>query len=185
MGFDPVSYAMGAKAGGGGGGVTVEPLTVTENGTYTAPSGKAYTPVTVAVPGLAIVETTFTSATQSVSVVIPLPPKQRTPFAVEIITPVNGVTIDDFPLGDVISVTALPMPDDALVYKRSWSGLLFYRNAASGRTSIPELQQKPSNTSIVTSGEYKIQNDEFFLTVSSNGRFPQGVTYSVKCYYEE
>lgn len=48
MGFDPVSYAMGAKAGGGGGGgVTVEPLSVTANGTYTAPSGKAYSPVTV------------------------------------------------------------------------------------------------------------------------------------------
>lgn len=35
--------------GGGGGGVTVEPLSVTANGTYTAPSGKAYSPVTVAV----------------------------------------------------------------------------------------------------------------------------------------
>ena len=30
-----------------GGGVTVEPLSVTQNGTYTAPSGKAYSPVTV------------------------------------------------------------------------------------------------------------------------------------------
>ena len=33
-----------------GGGVTVEPLSVTANDTYTAPSGKAYSPVTVAVP---------------------------------------------------------------------------------------------------------------------------------------
>lgn len=47
MGFDPVSYLMGSKNGGGGGGVTVEPLSVAENGTYTAPSGKAYSPVTV------------------------------------------------------------------------------------------------------------------------------------------
>lgn len=47
MGFDPVSYAMGKQAGGGGGGVTVEPLSVTENGEYTAPTGKAYNPVTV------------------------------------------------------------------------------------------------------------------------------------------
>jgi hypothetical protein len=30
-----------------GGGITVEPLSVTDNGTYTAPSGKAYSPVTV------------------------------------------------------------------------------------------------------------------------------------------
>lgn len=33
------------------GGVTVEPLTVTENNTYTAPAGKAYSPVTVNVSG--------------------------------------------------------------------------------------------------------------------------------------
>lgn len=32
------------------GGVTVEPLSVAENGTYTAPSGTAYSPVTVNVP---------------------------------------------------------------------------------------------------------------------------------------
>lgn len=36
---------------GGGGGVTVEALTATENKTYTAPSGKAYSPVTVNVSG--------------------------------------------------------------------------------------------------------------------------------------
>lgn len=48
MGFDPVSYLIGKQAGGGGGGgVTVEPLSVSENGTYTAASGKAYSPVTV------------------------------------------------------------------------------------------------------------------------------------------
>ena len=35
--------------GGGGGDITVESLSVTENGTYTAPQGKAYTPVTVEV----------------------------------------------------------------------------------------------------------------------------------------
>lgn len=52
MGFDPVSFLLGKQAGsgGGGGGVTVEPLSVSENGTYTAPSGKAYSPVSVAVP---------------------------------------------------------------------------------------------------------------------------------------
>lgn len=37
--------------GGGGGDITVEALTVTENGTYTAEEGKAYSPVTVNVPG--------------------------------------------------------------------------------------------------------------------------------------
>lgn len=49
MPFDAVSYVMGTNTGGGG-GVTVEPLSVTENNTYTAPSGKAYSPVVVNVP---------------------------------------------------------------------------------------------------------------------------------------
>lgn len=39
-----------AKAIGGGPSVTVEELNVTQNGTTTAPSGKAYSPVNVAVP---------------------------------------------------------------------------------------------------------------------------------------
>lgn len=38
------------KGGGGGASVTIEPLTITENGTTTAPEGKAYSPVTVDVP---------------------------------------------------------------------------------------------------------------------------------------
>lgn len=37
-------------SGGGGGDITVESLSVTANGTYTAPSGKAYSPVSVNVP---------------------------------------------------------------------------------------------------------------------------------------
>ena len=51
MSFDPVSYVMGDAIGGGGSSVTVEELSVTENGTYTAPTGKAYSPVTVNVSG--------------------------------------------------------------------------------------------------------------------------------------
>ncbi len=49
---------------GGGGDITVEPLSVTENNTYTAPTGKAYSPVTVNVSGggssdLSIAKVTF------------------------------------------------------------------------------------------------------------------------------
>ena len=39
------------QTGSGGGGVTVEALSVTSNGTYTAPAGTAYSPVTVNVSG--------------------------------------------------------------------------------------------------------------------------------------
>ena len=38
------------EGGGGGGDVDVEPLSVTENGEYTADEGKAYSPVSVSVP---------------------------------------------------------------------------------------------------------------------------------------
>lgn len=56
-------YEIATKMQGGGSSVTVEPLTVTANGTQTAPSGKAYSPVTVNVP-------TPTPSLQSKSVTI-------------------------------------------------------------------------------------------------------------------
>ncbi|MGN0595380.1 MAG: leucine-rich repeat domain-containing protein [Hominimerdicola sp.] len=46
MALDLKSFAIG-KANGGGGRITVEKLTATENGTYTAESGKAFNPVVV------------------------------------------------------------------------------------------------------------------------------------------
>lgn len=49
VGIDIPSFILG-RGKGGSGGVTVEALPVNENGVYTAPSGKAYSPVTVAVP---------------------------------------------------------------------------------------------------------------------------------------
>lgn len=39
-----------ATSGGGSSGITVEPITITRNGTTTALSGKAYSPITVNVP---------------------------------------------------------------------------------------------------------------------------------------
>lgn len=48
--LDPMSYAVGFAAGGGGGDIQVQTLRATANGTYRAPDGRAYTPVYVAVP---------------------------------------------------------------------------------------------------------------------------------------
>ena len=49
MPFDVASYILGQKAGGGGSSVTVESLSVIQNGTYEE-TGKAYSPVVVDVP---------------------------------------------------------------------------------------------------------------------------------------
>ena len=46
-GYYQLTYGIGGEAPA----ITTEPLSVTENGTYTAPAGKAYTPVTVNVSG--------------------------------------------------------------------------------------------------------------------------------------
>ena len=48
---DDFVSAIGDIQTGGGSSVTVEALNVTQNGTYTAPSGTAYSPVTVNVSG--------------------------------------------------------------------------------------------------------------------------------------
>jgi len=57
------AIALAKVVGGGGGGdITVESLTATENKTYTAPSGKAYSPVTVNVPGPTLITKTVTDA---------------------------------------------------------------------------------------------------------------------------
>lgn len=58
--LNKTAWVNGVKLVGtnqGGGGVTVEALSVTHNGTYTAPTGKAYSPVTVSVPTVTITQT--------------------------------------------------------------------------------------------------------------------------------
>lgn len=49
--YTPPQMAAAIEAIPTGGGVDVEALSVTQNGTYTAPTGKAYSPVTVNVSG--------------------------------------------------------------------------------------------------------------------------------------
>ena len=50
-GIDVTNYASVDVAVSGGSSISVEPLSVNSNGTYTAPSGTAYSPVTVNVSG--------------------------------------------------------------------------------------------------------------------------------------
>lgn len=50
-----LAFAKAIGGGGGGGGdISVESLSVTANGQYSAPRGKAYTPVNVNVPQIAV-----------------------------------------------------------------------------------------------------------------------------------
>ena len=49
-GFDCPENLKGKTFTEASSGITVEPITITQNGTTTAPSGKAYSPITVNVP---------------------------------------------------------------------------------------------------------------------------------------
>ena len=50
QGMENKTFEQATSGGGGSSGITVEPVTITQNGTTTAPSGKAYSPITVNVP---------------------------------------------------------------------------------------------------------------------------------------
>lgn len=66
MSIDIQSLLMGKALGSGGGSsVEVEELSVNANGTYTAASGKAYSPVAVAVPASGIIDMTRPAALPS------------------------------------------------------------------------------------------------------------------------
>ena len=57
QGMENKTFEQATSGGGGGGsGTTIEPITITQNGTTTAPSGKAYSPITVNVPSNCTVE---------------------------------------------------------------------------------------------------------------------------------
>jgi hypothetical protein len=66
--FQKVGGGLATYTENGGGAVAIEPLSVTENGTYTAPIDTAYSPVTVNIqPELQSKEVTPTQSTQTVT----------------------------------------------------------------------------------------------------------------------
>ena len=179
MSFDPVSYAMGKQAGGGGGGVTVEPLSVTENGTYTAPSGKAYSPVMVEVPTETKFTMTYTAAEESSTVVIPMPSLQY-PKHIEIITETQGSVIEDFVLGEVINIFL--SPHETNDYVNAVSGYVGYRNASTqSRSSIALIQVY--DDALYSSWTYSVLNANLSIKMQQNALFLPGITYTVNWYY--
>jgi len=81
-------------SGGGGGDITVEGLTVNDNGTYTAPSGKAYSPVVVNLP---LDEKTITANGEYLASADDLKGYSKVTVAVE------GFKVKDMPTGAISS----------------------------------------------------------------------------------
>lgn len=165
--------AAGVKTEGtASGGVDVEPLSVTQNGTYTAPSGKAYNPVTVNVSGGGgasnIVTGTFKGTTPGAAMDINLPyTGSGHPIGI-IIFPTDGFTSGD-PAYDLIQRYAVmhfcgvKLDQDAPTYESSGDN---NRAAVQGT-------YKNSATSATTMAGGASRNTIFFSGAdASAGNFP-------------
>lgn len=141
---------------GGGSSVDVESLSVTANGTYTAPTGKAYSPVNVNVSGssgaLTVASGTFTG------------------------TGANNVT---FTVGKKMPKTdfvfSFSCTDDTLnydtYYKYADGSLVLLKKYSSF-----DLSSTGDDRPIVTSLSYSMDNSGTPVTVQPNGRFWIGQT---------
>ena len=66
-------WLVPSEGGGGGGDITVTPITIDRNGTYTAPTGRAYSPVTVDVeiPDAPVYQEKTITPSETLQVAIP------------------------------------------------------------------------------------------------------------------
>ena len=133
-------YMQGKAAGGGGGGdITVESLSVTENGTTTAPAGTAFNPVVVDVPntytagddgkvvsdGALVAQTAHADVTQNGTI--------DTTLYNSVPVNVSGITIEDYATG--------AWPTGAISLNNTVTTIAefaFYYNAAITSFSAPE-----------------------------------------------
>lgn len=148
-----------------GGGVTVRPLEVTANGTYTAQTGTAYSPVTVNVP--------TGSLPEGFSVI---------PFSIE--ETVRQITVDFDDISHVLAVavmcgrTYIEATQNIILScsarasaSRSWFGTDIYASGTAGSTTIANQQPMVEGNSIT------IGNNSY-------GNFIGGATYYIFVYKE-
>ena len=145
---------LARKLGGGGGGdITVSPLSVTENGTTTAPEGEAYNPVVVNVPQTTVerldVSQNGTYTPQSGKayspVVVDVPQTTVEPLSVD----ANGVYTA--PAGKAYSPVTVAVPDpepvreDDVIYI-DYDGTLLYSYSAAAFAELTEHPANPNRT---------------------------------------
>lgn len=101
---------------GGGGDITVEPLTVTENGTYNPGTGKAYKPVTVSVP-IPATQEELDSIAEGIGVATPSTPASIEAQVDELIADANTATGEaDETLTDAVGSLIDAVPEGGPVY---------------------------------------------------------------------
>lgn len=153
-----------------GGGVTVEALSVTENGTYTAESGKAYSPVTVNVSGggtddlLLLEQNQLTSRTSTAATLV----RQYLYYYCTSLTSVsypNATSIDSCAFYNCTNLTSVSFPAAMSVGNSS-----FYNCSSLTSASFPAV------TYIASSAFYNCTN----LTSSS---FPVVTSIASNAFY--
>lgn len=126
-----------SSGGGGGGGTTVEALSVTQNGTYTAPSGKAYSPVTVNVSGGS---SDFSTAQMTIINTVE-----------DSLVYLTGVRVD--------TQTDELFPDDELGYGTTTVIVVLYKGNARGSIGAEEITSTTGGIVLDENAEYVISGD--------------------------
>jgi len=163
--------------------VTVEPLSVTQNGTYQE-TGKAFSLVTVAVPGITKLTATYTAATDVVDTVLFPLPSSNLPKLIFIKSDTPATVLSDYAFGEIIQIIALPVSDDEISVSNSCNCAGNYRNKATGSMSKNAFVQIIAGAATANT-DYYIDLENRILKFKNGNNFlaPAGVTYNIECYY--